>query len=291
MFFSSFAIGLLGLGSYAFGFEPLYRLIVKHYDLALTRWPAGAKPLKIALVADIHAVEPWMRLERIREIVDTTNALGADIILLLGDYMGATRLRTRLIMPDEWAVELARLKAPLGTFAILGNHDYAWSGGVEPVRAALETAGFPVLANDARRITADGHDFWLTGTESILTNPVYGYRRGPGIWRGRDDLKSTLAKTDDSAPIIHMAHEPDLFPHIPDTVALTVSGHTHGGQVWLPVLGRPMVHSEYGQTFAYGHVAQGDRHIVISGGLGCTHLPVRFGVPPEIVLLNVTSAA
>jgi predicted MPP superfamily phosphohydrolase len=289
-FFSTVAFGLLGLGSYACGIEPLYRLIVKRYDLALPRWPVDAKPLKIALVADVHAVDPWMGTDRIREIVDTTNALAPDIILLLGDYMGATRLRTHLLRPEEWAVELGRLTAPLGSYAILGNHDYSWSGGAKPVTAALEAVGIPVLANDAHRITADGHDFWLTGTDSMLTGPEMGYPRGPGIWKGRDDIKATIAKTDASAPIIHMAHEPDMFPHVPDHVALTLSGHTHGGQVWLPILGRPMVTSTYGQTYAYGHVVKDDRHIVISGGLGCSHLPIRFGVPPEIVLLDVKSA-
>jgi predicted MPP superfamily phosphohydrolase len=144
--------------------------------------------------------------------------------------------------------------------------------------------------NDAIRIKAHGHDFWLSGTESVLTGPDLGYPQGPGIWGGRDDLAGTLAKTDDSVPIIHMAHEPDMFASMPQHVALTLSGHTHGGQVNLPLIGRPMVHSRTGMNLAYGHIVQDDRHIVISGGLGCSHLPIRLGVPPEIVLVNVASA-
>ncbi len=289
-FFRSLAAGVLGLGAYACGIEPLYRLIVTRYDLALPRWPKDAKPLRLALVADIHAVDPWMSLPRIREIVDRTNALQPDMTLLLGDFMGATRLRTRLLPPREWAAELGRLKAPLGSYAILGNHDYLWSGGAKPVQVALEAVGIPVLANDARRITAAGHDFWLSGTESILIGPDLGFNEGPGIWGGRDDLAAALAKTDMSAPIIHMAHEPDLFPHIPNHVALTLSGHTHGGQVALPLIGRPMLRSRTGLDLAYGHIEHDNKHIVVSGGLGCSHLPIRFGVPPEIVLLDVRSA-
>ncbi len=289
-FFASFAAGLLGLGGYAFGYEPLYRLVVTRYDLTLPRWPQAAKPLTLAVIADVHAIEPWMNRARIREIVDVTNAQGADIVLLLGDFMGAIRLRSRLLMPEEWAAELARLTAPLGRYAILGNHDYWWQGGADAVTAGLAGVDIPVLANQARRITSHGHNFWLTGTESILTGPRFGFPRGAGLFHGRDDLAATLAQTDASAPIIHMAHEPDLFPQIPDRVALTLSGHTHGGQVWLPFLGRPMVSSEYGQRYAYGHAREGDRSLVVSGGLGCSHLPVRFGVPPEIVVIRITGS-
>ncbi len=289
-FFSSLAAGIVGLGAYACGFEPLYRLVVTRYDLPLPRWPKDAKPLKIALVADIHAVEPWMSLPRIREIVDATNALAPDMTLLLGDFMGAIRFRSRLIAPDEWARELERLRAPLGSYAILGNHDYRWNHSSGPIPSALAAIGIPLLANEARRITAHGHDFWLTGTESILTGPDYDFPAGPGLIGGRDNLAVALAGTDASAPIIHMAHEPDMFASMPDHVALTVSGHTHGGQVWLPFFGRPLVRSLTGLDLEYGHIEQDGKHIVVSGGLGCSHLPIRLGVPPEIVLLTVRSA-
>ncbi len=103
---------------------------------------------------------------------------------------------------------------------------------------------------------------------------------------GVDDLPATLAKLTDDAPAILMAHEPDIFPQVPDRVALTISGHTHGGQVRL--LGySPVVPSRFGNRYAYGHVAEGDRHLIVSGGLGTSIMPVRFGVPPEIVLIEL----
>ena len=84
-----------------------------------------------------------------------------------------------------------------------------------------------------------------------------------------------------------MAHEPDIFPQVPERVALTISGHTHGGQVDLPFIGRLVVPSAYGQRYAYGHVVENGRNLIVSGGLGLSVLPVRLGVPPEIVLIEI----
>ena len=105
-----------------------------------------------------------------------------------------------------------------------------------------------------------------------------------------DDLPATLAQIDDDAPAILMAHEPDLFVDVPDRFAVTLSGHTHGGQVHLPVLGRPVIPSAYGQRFAYGHIREEGRDLIVSAGLGCSAIPVRFGVPPEITVITLAAA-
>ena len=110
--------------AYGIGIEPLL-LRVARYDLRPPRWPQGLE-LSIAAVADIHACRPWMSEERIGAIVDRTNELGADLIVLLGDYLVGHRYITSLVEPRLWAAELARLKAPLGVHAIMGNHDW-WS--------------------------------------------------------------------------------------------------------------------------------------------------------------------
>ena len=108
--------------------------------------------------------------------------------------------------------------------------------------------------------------------------------------RGLDDLDGTLAQVTDEAPVILMAHEPDVFPKVPPRVALTLSGHTHGGQIRL--FGRsPVVPSRYDNRYAYGHVVEDDRNLIISGGLGCSIAPVRFGVPPEIVVVDLGASA
>jgi predicted MPP superfamily phosphohydrolase len=146
-------------------------------------------------------------------------------------------------------------------------------------RRELEAVGIPVLENDAVRLDKDGRPFWLLGLGdqlALLGQPVTGV----------DDLDGTLAKLTDDAPAILLAHEPDIFPQVPDRVALTLSGHTHGGQV--RILGySPVVPSYYGNRYAYGHVVENDRHLIVSGGLGTSIMPVRFGVPPEIVHLTL----
>ena len=107
-----------------------------------------------------------------------------------------------------------------------------------------------------------------------------------GRFTGLDDLNATLAKVTDDAPVILMIHEPDAFTEVPSRVALTLAGHTHGGQV--RIFGySPVVPSAYGNRFAYGHVVEDGRHLIVSGGLGCSVLPVRFGVPPEINLIEL----
>ncbi len=103
---------------------------------------------------------------------------------------------------------------------------------------------------------------------------------------GIDDLTEALTKVADDAPVILLAHEPDIFPSVPGRVALTLSGHTHGGQInffgW-----RPNVPSHYGARYAYGHKIENDRHLVVSAGLGCSIAPVRIGCPPEIVVIDL----
>lgn len=287
------AVGFSGVGlcAYAFGIEPRYRLEVTRYAINPKGWPAGLR-LRIAVLADLHASEPYMPLERIREIVDRTNALGADSVLLLGDYSASHRWQTRKIAPAEWAQELAGLSAPLGVHAVLGNHDWwddaeAQRRGVGPVagRTALERVGIPVYENDVVRLSKQGAGFWIAGLGDQVAL-IRGRRRGRIVLRGVDDLPATLARITDNAPVLLLAHEPDIFPQVPDRVALTISGHTHGGQVRIAGFS-PVVPSSYGNRYAYGHIVEAGRNLVVSGGLGCSMLPVRLGVPPEIVLVDV----
>ena len=289
-----FGAGVLAgvsLGGYAFGIEPMLRLGVQRYALTPPRWPAGLK-LRLAIVADPHACEPWMSAGRVAQIADMTNMLEADAILLLGDYVATHRFTRAAVPAKDWSQALARLRAPLGVHAVLGNHDW-WSDKqaqekrLGPVfgQLALEDAGIPVYENEAVRLEKDGHGFWLAGlADQIAFWPNRG--RGEEGFIGLDDLPGTLAKVSDDAPVILMAHEPDIFPDVPDRVALTISGHTHGGQVRLFGYS-PVVPSAFGNRYAYGHVVEGGRNLIVSGGLGCSIMPVRFGVPPEITLVDL----
>ncbi|WP_434724349.1 metallophosphoesterase [Mesorhizobium sp. RIZ17] len=285
------AFSLVSLGAYAVGIEPMLLTHVKRYTLTPPHWPAGLK-LRVVALADIHACRPWMTPERVASLAEQANALQPDVIVLLGDYPAGTRLVTGWVNASEWASALSGLKAPLGVFSILGNHDWwedrsAQAAGAGPTisRKALEAVGIPVLENDVVRLEKDDQGFWIAGLAdqiALLPNKAEG-RRG---LTGLDDLPATLAKVGDTAPIILLAHEPDIFPKVPWRVSLTLSGHTHGGQVRLFGYS-PVVPSAYGNRYAYGHVVENDRNLIVSGGLGFSIAPVRFGVRPEILQIDL----
>jgi hypothetical protein len=263
---------------YAAGIEPL-SLRVTRYGLNPPGWPAGRR-LSLTVIADLHAGGPNMGLERVRQVVDLANAQNSDLMVLLGDFVATHRFVTEVVPNAAWSAELARLRAPLGVYTILGNHD--WWHGLPGVRGALAAAGIPVLENDAVKLGRAGETFWLAGIGDQLAYPL-----GRGRFRGVDDLPGTLARLTDDDPAILLVHEPDIFPQVPDRFALTLAGHTHGGQVRLPFLWPYWVPSRYGTRFAYGHIVERDRHMIVSGGLGTSSVPMRLGVPPEVLRIDL----
>jgi predicted MPP superfamily phosphohydrolase len=280
------AAGVIGgtalVAGYAGAIEPGLRLIVTEYGLTPPGWPRDFS-LKIAVIADPHAAEPHMSAARIEEIVSATNALAPDLVVLLGDYEANHRFVTRSVPRETWARLWTECRAPLGVRAILGNHD--WWFHLPQIRAALDAVGIPVMENDAVRLVHHGRPFWLLGLGDQIA-----HIRAPGHFEGVDDLPGTLAKVVDDAPVILLAHEPDIFVEVPERISLTLAGHTHGGQIRLFGYS-PVVPSRYGNRFAYGHIVERGRHMIVSGGLGCSIAPVRLGVPPEIVLVRLGNAA
>ncbi len=277
----------LALGTYAFAIEPGFRLNITHYKITPPRWTPGLK-LKLCILADPHCVEPHMPLSRWQHIIAAANETQPDIHLLLGDFVAGHVFRTGVVKIADMAETAKALKAPLGTFGICGNHDW-WDDlttqktgqGPTVAEKAFEAAGIPMLENRVLRLEHNGKPFWLTGTSSMVA-----IKKRPLRFESRAKLEETLALVTDDAPIIHLAHEPDLFVDVPDRVSLTLSGHTHGGQVRLFGYS-PVTPSRYGNRFAYGHVVERGRHLLVSGGLGCSMLPIRFGMPPEIVVLEL----
>lgn len=159
------------------------------------------------------------------------------------------------------------------------------AGGTPVAQTALEANGISVYHNRSIRLHKDGQAFWLAGLgDQLALMPAR--MKGRVKTSGLDNLPGTLAQITDDAPIILMAHEPDIFPKVPGRVSLTLSGHTHGGQVRLFGYS-PVVPSIYGNRFAYGHVQEDGRNLIVSGGLGCSMVPVRLGVPPEILLIEL----
>ncbi len=250
------------------------------------RRDVAAPRIRIAVVADIHACRPIMDARRIGRIVDETNALGADLICLLGDYAGHAWLTWRL-SPDEVVPQLCRLSAPLGVVAVMGNHDWKDDPAARKGRApetlwhrAFRDAGLAMLNNDLRRIGAPGAAVTLAGIES---QRAHGRRPDR---RRADDFETVARRLDPDRYTILLAHEPDIFPGLPDHVDLTLSGHLHGGQI--RAFGRAWVApSAYGTRFAMGHFAAGSKQMVVSAGLGCSGPPFRIGVPPEITLVEI----
>jgi len=281
-----------GLGSYACVVEPGFRLDITSYNFTPPRWTPGLK-LKAALIADIHACEPLMSAARIRHIAAITNSLQPDIVFLLGDFNAGHRYVTGPVYPAQWGEALSILKAPLGIYAILGNHDW-WHGALprmrsddgESVRRALRDANFKVLENESVPLAKDGLPFWVAGLGDQLAYPL-----GRRAFEGFDDLDGTLAQVADESPVLLLAHEPFVFRRVPERVSLTLCGHTHGGQVNLPVVTKLFTEDQFGMAKVYGHIAEGGRHMIISAGLGTSVAPVRLFRPPEIVVLTIGSEA
>ncbi|MBZ9776407.1 metallophosphoesterase [Mesorhizobium sp. CO1-1-8] len=288
-FIGGSVLSVAAFSAYAVGIEPMLLTHVKRYALTPPHWPDGLK-LRVVALADIHACRPWMTPDRIASFVEDANALQPDVIVLLGDYIAGMPLVTGPVTPSQWASALSSLKAPLGVLSILGNHDwwadgFAQRAGAGPTvaRKALEKVGIPVLENDLVRLEKDGQGFWITGLADQLALLPTRDRAG---FTGLDDLDGTLAKVSDTSPVILLAHEPDIFPKVPWRVSLTLSGHTHGGQVRLFGYS-PVVPSRFGNRYAYGHVVENDRNLIVSGGLGFSILPVRFGMRPEILSVDL----
>jgi predicted MPP superfamily phosphohydrolase len=262
--------GALLLAIYGFFFEP-DRLVLRQTNVTLPDWPGAFKGLRVAVFSDLHAGSPHITMNKIRRVVGMANATQPDLILLPGDFVIQNVFGGQFIEPEHFAAELKNLKARDGVFATLGNHD--WWYNAPRTKQALERAGIRVLENQAFKIERGGSAIWLAGLGDE--------------WEGRPDISGTLKQVTDQSPVIAFTHNPDLFPAIPSRIALTIAGHTHGGQVALPFIGRPIVPSKFGQRYAIGHIIENDKHLFVTPGIGTSILPVRFGVPPEISLLTI----
>jgi len=272
--------GLLGASTTAYAaVDAAHGLVVTDYAPVPRNWPAG-RHLTITVIADLHAGGPNMGLARVRQVVDTAIALNSDLVVILGDYFATHRFITEHVPHAAWAGELARLKARYGVYSILGNHD--WWYDIDGVRNALREVHIPIMSNDAVLLGEPGAKFWLAGIDDQLAHYL-----GHNSFRGEDDLPGTMAKIKTDDPVILLVHEPDIFTQVPERVALTLAGHTHGGQIRLPFVPPVWTPSAYGARFAYGHIVEQGRHLIVSGGLGTSKVPLRLGVTPEIVRVTL----
>jgi uncharacterized protein len=222
--------------------------------------------LNIAFLTDLHHGR-YTSLHYIRAVVETTNALRPDLILLGGDYAHASKR----YLPPCFDV-LAGLKAPLGIYGVLGNHDHWYSASI--ARESMRRARIAELTNTGCWLLMQGKRLRIAGVDDL--------------WEGAQDLDSALDDARCGDACILLSHNPDYVETLTDPrVGLVLSGHTHGGQIVLPGLYAPYVPSNYGTKYLHGLVHTGCSQVYVSRGLATVGPPLRIGARPEISLITL----
>ncbi len=263
-------VSIAGSAIWGFFIEP-NRLVVHHQSISIQSWPKELSGLRIAVIGDVHTDTRYINEAKLQRIVELTNAENPDVVVLLGDYNTGSRTNPEHVEPEVTASYLKNLKAPLGVYGVLGNHDWWYNG--EKIRSAFETQGIPILDDEVKELVWRGHSFWLAGLADLWTRPQH--------------IEPTIAKAPAGSTIIALTHNPDIFPNLPQSVPLLLAAHTHGGQVNFPLIGTPVVPSRFGSKYTAGHVFENNHHLFVTTGIGTSIMRVRFRVPPEIMILTV----
>ena len=278
-------LGLLALIG-AKGFINSHNLRLVRFKVGLKHLPHTFDGLKVGQITDIHA-GPLVPQGLIREGVDIIIANRPDLIILTGDFVsGATKFLWtsyggfKQRHYNYCMEELGRLKAPLGVFAVLGNHDF-WSGQEVALKIArgLEGIGVRVLRNEAISIEREGQYLYIVGVDDY--------------WEGSYSLTGALKNVPEDACRILVSHNPDVnedIENLGERIDFIISGHTHGGQVVLPFVGALYIPSPFGQKYLAGLVKDQERQTYISRGLGLFFVPVRINCPSDVSLLTLARA-
>ena len=263
------AIGLSLLG-YAYFVEPR-QLVVTRAELRIPNFDRRLDGLKVVAISDLHGGSNYVTPERLREIVTLANEQKPDLIVLLGDYVSQIEgNRGPLKMSaEDVAANLRGFTARYGTFAIIGNHD--WWYDQAAVTTALESAGITVLDNEIATIEINGTELNIWGIEDL--------------WKHRKVPLEPLDRLSEKRNVVALAHNPDSLLLAPSEISLIFSGHSHGGQVNLPFVGRKAFVND--ERFMYGHAVADGKHVYVTGGVGTSVLPLRFRVPPEIAVATL----
>ena len=258
---------LAALAVYGFWLEPS-SIALHRYDVAVA--DARLKGLKIAVISDLHGGAPYIDIAKIDRIVAMTNGAKPDLILLAGDYAGHVLVVSHPLPIATIAGHLKPLSAPLGVYAVIGNHDRKVEGA-RYVATTLQDAGIPVLENRHLVLHGPHGDFDLVGLGDADTRAS----------------RPAVALEGVTGAALCFTHSPDIFPFLPKTCALTIAGHTHGGQVSLPLIGPLILPSHYWRRYAAGLIHEDGKTYFVSTGIGTSIIPVRLNVPPEISFLTL----
>ncbi|UIP06120.1 metallophosphoesterase [Erythrobacter sp. SDW2] len=249
-------------------FDTLSDPVVMQTSLGTRALPVGAQPVTIALISDIHVAGPDMPPSRLKRIVRQINRLQPDLVMIAGDLISEKRLSTHVYSAEEVVEPLGRLRAPLGTVLVPGNHDHWFD--LPALEVELMQRNIRVLRNDALQIGP----LAVGGLDDDFT------RHG--------DVRKTLAAMDGlRGPRVMLSHSPDPFPDMPSDVVLFLAGHTHCGQIAYPWGGAPATMSDYGNRYACGRIDERGKVLVTSAGLGTSLVPVRLFTRPEIWLITL----
>lgn len=248
-----------------------YSYFIEPNKLEVTNYTIQDKELsgvKIVFASDFH-IKPYgqKRLEKIVEIINKQNP---DVVVSAGDFVcGHTEHST--MHPQKIAEGLAKVKSKYGFYTTLGNHDGWYDRWY--IKELLEKQNIKVLNNKNEKLQINGKEIFIAGVEDMMT-------AFPNM---EDALKGT------KTPTILLTHTPDVFPDIPRNVNLTLAGHTHGGQVRLPIIGPIFTASNYGNKYAIGFIEENGKKLITTRGIGVSILPFRFNCPPEIVVIEFTN--
>jgi uncharacterized protein len=265
-------LGALGAAVLAWGYAEATRdPLLRETEVALDGMPEGAQPVRLLLISDLHVAGPDMPPERLARIVARINAIAPDIIAVAGDLVSDKAVATRRYSMTEAVAPLTALRAPLGVYVALGNHDH-WRDG-PAARAALAEAGIRELRNDAVR----AGPIALGGLDDHYT-------------RHADLEAATAAMRAAGGAMVLVSHSPDPFPELPADVGLMLAGHTHCGQIAPWPVGPIATASRHGRRYACGRIEEAGRTLIVTAGLGTSMLPLRIGAPPDMWLVTLRPA-
>lgn len=282
--------GCLAALFYSYFIEP-HRMVINEKEIKIDGLDPAFDGLRIVVISDLHAGSHGVDEARIQKLVPIVNNLNADVVVLLGDFVSQRYERKPLNerglkMPVENMSEsLKGITARGGVFAVLGNHD-GWYNN-KSVKDALKSVGIVVLENEVAFVERHSRKLRFFGMRDHLHM---------GSWRTFDrTMQQAIGSYEQTGDIIVLQHSPDVFPVINahktfgDSFKLMLAGHTHGGQIWLPIVGRPVVPSSFGQKYAAGHIHENGKDLFVTTGIGTSILPFRFMVPPEIAVVTLRS--